>query len=116
MELLQPENAIEVPSVGKVTFEWTALDGADSYLQNFTLPSGDIVTFKTDGTTRDRYMEAFVQAGEYRWNVTALAAAGNQMCSSEFFTFTKTTTGNAPPGDSGGDGWTPPPQPTEWDD
>jgi len=89
VELLYPENAVEVPAVGKVTFEWTALEGADVYLLTFTLPPDDEVIFETDGTTRDRYMEAFGMAGEFEWNVSALNADGLELCQSDFFTFTK---------------------------
>ena len=104
VELLTPEDGIEVPAVGKVTFSWTPLDGASRYLLNIILPSGNIVTFETDGTTRDRYMEAFTRNGGYQWNMTALAADGSQICSSDFFTFTKPAMPeNAPQGDGGGD-------------
>lgn len=108
VELLTPENAIEVPAVGKVTFEWTALEGADTYLLTFTPPNDEIITFETDDTTRDRYMEAFVQNGEYQWTVTALAGDRNQICSSDFFIFTKPTSENAPQVDGGVDGPPPP--------
>ena len=101
VRLLYPENAVEVPAVGKVTFEWTAHEGAETYLLTFTLPSGETVDFETNGTTRDRYMEAFAQAGEYQWNVTALASDGSQIFSNEFFTFTKP---QKPGGGSGSDG------------
>lgn len=84
VDLLAPENGAELPAGGKVTFAWTGLDGAETYLLTFTLPSGVTATFETGGTTRDRYMEAFSPGGEYHWNVTALAADGSQMCSSVF--------------------------------
>jgi hypothetical protein len=103
--LLTPEDDAELPAVGKVTFKWTALEGADSYLLTFTLPSGETVDFEIDGTTRDRYMEAFAGSGEYQWNVTALAADGNQICSSDFFAFTTPASpANAPQGDGGSGG------------
>jgi len=109
VELLTPKNGIEVYYTGKVTFTWTALEGADSYLLTFTLPSGDEVIFETDGTICDRYMEAFAQAGKYQWNVIALAMDGNQVCSSDSFTFIKPAPESAPQGDdsgdSGGGGW-----------
>lgn len=92
---------MELPAVGKVTFEWTALEGADSYLLTFNLPSGKSVTLETGATTRDRYMEVFSPGGEYQWNVTALAVEGNLVCSSASHTFTKPE--NAPQGD-GDDG------------
>ena len=88
VELLAPLDLAKLPAVGKVTFEWSEIEGADTYNLNFTLPSGDIVTFETDGTTRDRYMEGFGMAGEFEWNVTALNN-GEGICRSDFFTFSK---------------------------
>ena len=88
VELLAPLDLADLPAVGKVTFEWTALEDAEIYLLNFTLPTGDIVTFETDGTTRDRYMEAFSMAGEFEWNVTALNNS-EKLCNSDFYVFTK---------------------------
>lgn len=89
VELLAPLNLADLPALGKVTFEWSALEGADSYLLIFTLSSGESVAFETDGTTRERYMEAFPQGGAYQWNVAALDAEGETLCDSDFFTFAK---------------------------
>lgn len=85
-----------------MTFSWTPMDEAGLYHLNITRPTGNIVTFETDGTTRDRYMEAFGRAGEFQWIVAALNANGDKICSSDFFTFTKPQTPvNAPQGDGG---------------
>ena len=44
--LLTPENGLEVPAVGKVTFAWEPVEGVDSYIFRFTLPTDDIVNSK----------------------------------------------------------------------
>jgi hypothetical protein len=100
--LLTPKNGADLPSTGKVTFSWTPMDEANFYLLNIILPSGEIVTFKTDQTFRDRYMEAFTAGGEYQWQVTAQGADGNKICISETFAFDKSA--YQKPNGSGGDG------------
>lgn len=84
VELLTPEDSIEIYPIGKVTFSWTPMDEANLYHLNIILPTGASVTFETDGATRDRYMAAFGMAGEFRWNVTALNADGEEICSSDW--------------------------------
>ena len=87
--LLSPVNGVEIPPVGKVTFSWTPMDEAGKYVLNIILPSGDVVSFETDQTFRDRYMEAFVAGGKYQWQVTAQDKDGSQICVSEIATFDK---------------------------
>jgi hypothetical protein len=110
-KLISPENGSNVPAVGKVTFAWEPVVDADSYLLNFTLPNGTIVTFETDETTKDRYMEAFGISGEFEWNVAALDVNGNEICISETVLFKKPATSNqnnGDVGDSSGDDGKPP--------
>ena len=118
VELLTPENEIEFGETAKVIFSWTAMDNTASYILNITLPFGNITTFESEETEITRYIEAFTQGGEYQWNVTALNAAGEEICSSDFFSFTKPETPQKPenaPKDNGGnssgglcwDGYTP---------
>jgi len=105
VELLTPENEIEFGESAKVTFSWTAMDDATNYILIITLPSEDIVIFESEETEITRYIEAFTQDGEYQWNLTALNATGEEICSSDFFTFTKPQTPeNKPQGDGGGGG------------
>jgi len=85
--LLSPVNGAEIPTVGKVTFSWTPMDEVEKYVLNITLPSGEIVSFETDQTFRDRYMEAFVAGGEYQWQVIAQDTNGNEICISKVVTF-----------------------------
>jgi hypothetical protein len=75
--------------VGKVTFSWEPVNGADSYLLQFTLPTGNMVTFATDEVTKDRYMEAFGMNGEFQWNVVAFDVSGKEICASMPSNFTK---------------------------
>ena len=116
MTLLTPENGADLPPEGKVTFSWTPMNEAGSYVLNIIPPSGETVTFETDQTFRDRYMEAFTAGGEYQWQVTAKGADGSEICISKAFVFDKPayekTNNNGNSGDGGGD-WTPPPPPVE---
>jgi len=95
VELLTPENEIEFGEAAKVIFSWTAMPAAASYILNITLPSEDIVIFESEETEITRYIEAFTQGGEYQWNITALNTAGEEICSSDFFTFMKPETPTA---------------------
>jgi len=117
--LLTPINGAEIPPVGKVTFSWTPMDEAGNYVLNIILPSGEIVSFETDQTFRDRYMEAFVAGGEYQWFVIAQDKDGSEICVSKGATFDKPAykkpkiggssdgDGNNDGGNAGGSGCTP---------
>lgn len=95
VELLEPLDGIELPGNARVTFSWSAHPEADSYLLNFIFPDGLELYFSNDETTTARYMSGFSmhpaynQSGEHQWNITALNAAGEELCQSDFFTFTK---------------------------
>lgn len=107
--LLTPNNGVEIPPVGKVTFSWTPMDEAGKYVLNIILPTGNIVPFETDQTFRDRYMEAFVAGGEYQWQVVAQGKDGSEICVSEVARFDKPSyvppkQPNAGGGNDGNDG------------
>jgi hypothetical protein len=87
--LLSPESGVEIPPIGKVTFSWTPVDGADIYVLNIILPSGNVVPFETDQAFHDRYMEAFAAGGEYQWQVIVQDTDGSQICVSEVAKFDK---------------------------
>ena len=70
-------------------FSWTEIEDAEEYILEITLPSGNIVTFESNKTEIARYMEAFEQGGEYQWSIISLNAAGEDICESIIFTFTK---------------------------
>jgi hypothetical protein len=102
--LLTPNNGIDIPPVGKVTFSWTPMDEAGNYVLNIILPSGETVSFTTDKTFRDRYMEAFVTGGEYQWQVIAQGTDGSEICVSEVATFDKPAYQKPNGGGGGSDG------------
>ncbi|MCP4138890.1 MAG: hypothetical protein GY755_01110 [Chloroflexi bacterium] len=110
VELLSPLNLADLPAEGKVVFSWEAHPEADSYSLNFIFPDGLTLEFATNETTKNRYMDGFSmhpaynQSGEHQWNVNALNAAGEELCQSDLFTFTKHLSGGASEGASQGDG------------
>jgi len=95
VELLEPLDGSEFPGNARVTFSWSAHPDAETYSLNFIFPDGLELTFTTDETTLNRYMDGFSmhpaynQSGEHQWYVSALNAAGDKLCQSDFFTFTK---------------------------
>ncbi|GAB4424084.1 MAG: hypothetical protein Kow002_13640 [Anaerolineales bacterium] len=99
--LLTPEEGTTLPAVGKVTFSWEPVPGAESYILRFILPNDKIVEFETAKTTLDRYMEAFGMSGEFEWNVIAFDMDENEICVSERLLFTKPS---KPSNGSGGNG------------
>ncbi len=110
VELLTPLDLADLPPAGKVVFSWETHPEADSYSLNFIFPDGLTLNFTTDETTMNRYMDGFSmhpaynQSGEHQWNVTALNAAGEALCQSDFLTFTKAISEIAPESAPQGDG------------
>ncbi len=109
--LIEPLDLADLPPQGKVVFTWTAHPDANSYSLNFVFPDGLELNFTTDETTLNRYMDgfsmhpAYTQSGEHQWNVSALNAAGEELCQSNFFTFTKNLSdGASEEGNNNGDG------------
>ncbi|MCC6299079.1 MAG: hypothetical protein IT314_07255 [Anaerolineales bacterium] len=100
--LLTPVNGVEIPPVGKVTFSWTALNEAGKYVLNIILPSGDIVSFETDQTSHDQYMEPFSMGGEYQWQVITKGKDGGEICLSEVYYFNKSAYNPPKDKDNGG--------------
>ena len=107
LDLLIPLDKADLPAEGKVVFSWTTHDSAESYSLNFIFPDELTLSFDSTETTKNRYMEAFSmhpaysQSGEHQWNVTALNADGEEICHSDFFTFTKAISGNVSQGNGG---------------
>lgn len=106
-KLLTPENGTKLPAIGKVTFSWEAMPGATRYQLQITLPSGQVVPFDVEGTSSTRYMESFLTAGIYHWQVIALQPDGTVICTSESCTFEKPAmpSGNNGGGGAGGGNW-----------
>jgi hypothetical protein len=87
--LLTPANEAVIPAIGKITFEWEPSQNATFYALDIILPSGTTVSFETTETFRDQYMEAFPPGGTYQWKVIVQDRKKNEICSSEFATFSK---------------------------
>ena len=110
VELLAPLNGADFAGNTRVTFSWSAHPDAKSYLLTFVFPDDLELTFTTNETTLNRYMDGFSmhpaynQSGEHQWNVSALNAAGEELCQSDFFTFTKALSDVAPDTAPQGDG------------
>lgn len=102
LKLLTPENNATLDAIGKVIFSWEAMQGAEKYEIEFTLPTSQTVKFEATETSHTRYQESFPLSGEFIWKVRALDAHGNIICTSEAFKFTKLAP--APKKDGGGDG------------
>jgi hypothetical protein len=100
--LLTPENGAKLPVVGKITFSWEAMQGAVRYQLQFTLPSGQVVSFDVESISNTRYIESFLAGGIYTWQVIALDSSSAIVCISEPFTFEKPA--YASPQNNGGDG------------
>jgi hypothetical protein len=110
IQLLTPENEASLPMVGKVTFSWEPLPGAEVYLLEITLPNGTVVPFETGLTYRDQYIEAITMGGTFTWQVMAFDTNGTLICTSDAFSFEKQE--YAPPkkdngGSDNGDGGAP---------
>lgn|GEM_PF-1441562 len=88
-KLLTPENGAKVGAVGRVTFSWEEMMGAASYQLQITLPTGQVISFETDKTSRDQYLEALKMAGGFQWQVVAVDSTSAVICVAEPFTFEK---------------------------
>jgi hypothetical protein len=87
--LLTPENGAKLNPAGKITFSWAAMPGVTNYKLEIIFPSGQSVTFETNNTNRDQYLEALSLGGTYQWKVTAFDANGAVICTAEPFSFEK---------------------------
>ena len=101
-KLLTPEDGTTLENIGKVIFSWKAMQGAEKYVLEFTLPTGQPVNFETTETSITRYIESFTLGGEFLWQVTALDQLNNLICISTPFSFSKPAS-QAPKKDKGGD-------------
>ena len=88
-KLLTPENEVWLPVIGKVTFSWEPMPGAESYKIEITLPNKQVIFFETKEISRDQYIEAIKMGGLFEWLVIAYDSAGNVICTTEPFRFEK---------------------------
>jgi len=88
-QLISPQDGAELPNKGGVVFSWGEQAGAVKYVLTFTFPNGLPVTFESQKSEHIRYMESLIMGGGYTWQVTALDAAGETICSAKPYTFSK---------------------------
>ena len=88
-QLISPQDGAELPNKGAITFTWSEQAGAVKYVLTFTFQNGLPVTFESQKSEHIRYMESLIMGGRYTWQVTALDAADETICSAKPYTFTK---------------------------
>ena len=77
---LNPADNATVPARGPFDFTWTPFAGATSYVIAIG-PAGWYPTnFPVSGTTLTRYMESFPNGPAYEWSISAVNAAGQELC------------------------------------
>jgi hypothetical protein len=89
LKLIFPENGSDLPKEGLISFLWDEQPGANSYRLEIIPPGGKMVVFTTQFVMRNQYAEALPWGGEHKWQVVALDANGQAICTSQTFTFTK---------------------------
>ena len=89
LTLIFPENGSDLPKEGLITFLWNDQPGASAYRLEIIPPDGKMVTFTEAETVHNQYAESLPWGGEHTWQVVALDANGNAICTSKSFTFTK---------------------------
>ena len=62
---LSPEDGDTLGAVGKAVFSWEPMEGAAKYFIEFTMPSGQPVTFEAAEPSHTRYMESFPTSGDF---------------------------------------------------
>ncbi len=88
-QLISPQDGAELPNKRAIAFTWSEQAGAVKYVLTFIFPNGQSVTFESQNTEHTRFMESLIMGGRYTWQVTALDAAGETICSAKPYTFTK---------------------------
>jgi hypothetical protein len=85
-----PINPIEnatIPAQGPFDFTWTPFEGAVSYIISIGPVDWLPTNFPVNGTTLTRYMESFPSSPSYEWSISAINAAGQEICKSGPYTF-----------------------------
>lgn len=80
------DNAI-VPANGPFDFTWEPFGEAASYVVAIGPSDWYPTNFPVSGTILTRYMETFPASSSYQWSITALNAAGQEICKTETFKF-----------------------------
>jgi hypothetical protein len=90
--------------MGRVSFIWEAFPDAANYLLEITTPIGSLVTFQTEQTQIDRYLESLPWGGEYFWRVLAYDSDGQELVAALPWHFSKPPSPVAPTRTPGKDG------------
>ena len=90
--LLTPVDGTDFPTPARVDFTWTEYPGASKYIITFKPPSSPAFTFLALKPSHTRYVESFTAGGTYKWWVTVKNQKGQDICTSQVFTFTKPVT------------------------
>jgi hypothetical protein len=76
-------------NVGRVTFAWEESTGASYYLFKLDFPNGSVQEFTTENAFFDLYPTAIPLGGEYQWQVIAMDEDDQEMCRTEYWSFSK---------------------------
>lgn len=87
--LQAPPDGALINASGLVTFTWEPQEGAVSYKIVFTSPGGAQNTLVTTTTSLSNFIDIFPLGGIYSWQVTALDASGQPICTASAFAFSK---------------------------
>jgi predicted secreted protein len=96
-KVISPPSGANLENLGKVKFEWEPQPNAVRYVLTFITSNGNTVTFETDETSIEKYIEIFPAEGDYKWDVTAYDESDQQICQSETVTFSKPDSVYKPP-------------------
>lgn len=89
ISLVSPAEGAIVEHNNPATFEWTSRVEASKYVLKLSYSDGTTVFFETTGTQVERYFDDLRSAMNFSWEVAALDADGNTMCTSPTGTFVK---------------------------
>ncbi|MEZ0396726.1 MAG: FecR domain-containing protein [Anaerolineales bacterium] len=92
LQLLSPANGAALPAAGEIIFSWSPQAGAAKYQVQFISIGGAVNSLQTDENSLRLYIESLTAAGTYSWQVSALNAQGEVICTAGAFTFTKPLT------------------------
>jgi hypothetical protein len=95
LSLLSPADGEWVRAYGLLSYEWEPWPEAASYRIAITVPNGWVMELDQEGCGQKRQMESLPEEGEYTWQVSALGADGEVMCTSQPFTFNKQASSGA---------------------
>jgi len=84
---INPRDNATVPAHGQFDFQWTDFTGAASYIVSIGPTNWYPTNFPVTGTVLTRYMETLTNGPSFEWSITALNAAGQEICKTGPYTF-----------------------------